>query len=539
MAESPLKSNKHQKRNTKHVAVLGENTPLLDFSLQQKNTLSATYIPTMPCDVAGNHSDNDVNLSLPARYRLANYYRLMCVRRPKSKAVFLVLVIFFLETFATYSAQTETQNIVPQQYSTLLSTLMYSTAGRLFYPLAGIVADSWLGRYNVIHLGFWLLWTSFAVLTLSLGLDAYVVNHYHDVLTKIVLPVISIVLFSAGSASVEAVVIPFGVDQLSQGASSDELSSYFYYYYMTINIASIIGVLLFVTMFDTHLWSLIHPDYSSRSEQMRSLNKYTLNVTVCVLALLTLTAALLILYCLKNRFFIDKRRPNPIKLIAGVLYFAATVKRQPPHLNRAFRYGEGKKSRIDLAKLEYDGIFTAEEVEDVRTFCWILALVLALVPGYTFTYGGVCVATGIFVSSVSNNYCCSLQGLTLLTSQLTNTTMMILPGKDDRFFASNVIWIINSGIIILVLPIINHLVLPLWPNTSIKFKLGMGVLLNTLSLAIGAFILWFGEALNSQQLFCWLVLPAILFSVAEALVFVSGKSIKKVLSGPQATIIGS
>lgn len=388
MAELPQDNSKQAKTHNRTVAAFDENTPLLDFSVQQNNKSPTAAVPS---SASCNHSGNDDNLSFSQpklnRYRIINYYRLMCTRRPKSKVVFLVFLVFFLETFAAYGAQTETQNIVPAEYSTLISTLMYSTAGRLFYPLAGVVADSYLGRYNVIHIGFWILWISFAILTLSFGLDIYMVTHHNEILTKIVLPVTSAFLFSAGSASVEAVVIPFGVDQLSQGASSDELSSYFYYYYMTINIASLAAILLFLIMFDTHVWSSIYPDYSSI--QMKSVNKYPLDVSISVLMLLTLTAALLLLYCLKDWFFIDKRRPNPIRLIAGVLYFAATVKRQPPHLNRAFRYSEGRKSRIELAKMEYDGIFTAEEVEDVKTFCWILFLIFSLVPGYTFTYGGV------------------------------------------------------------------------------------------------------------------------------------------------------
>ena len=41
-----------------------------------------------------------------------------------------------------------------------------------------------------------------------------------------------------------------------------------------------------------------------------------------------------------------------------VVYYAATVKRGIARYRRAFRYGEERKPRIELAKEEFDGIFT-------------------------------------------------------------------------------------------------------------------------------------------------------------------------------------
>lgn len=382
MAELSEDSVQVEKRSAKNAAaaMIDENTPLINFSLQQHSCSSSVF----------SFNSDDVSLTMTTRYKLVNYYRLMCNRQPRSKSVFLIFLIFFFEAIASYTALVVTQDIVPKKYSTLISTLLYSTAGRLFYPVAGVLADTYFGRYNVIHIGLWLLWGSFALLTFSLGLDSIcTVAHNHGVLTNMVLPVVSILLFSSGSGCVEAVIIPFGVDQLPQGASSDQLSSYFYYYYMTINISSLVAILLLFCLFDTKAWFLSNNAIRASSQELERLNTHILNVTVCLLALLALTAALLVLYCLKDRFFRDKRRANPIKLIVRVLFFAATVKRHQPYYNRAFRYGEERKPRIELAKREYDGIFTSEEVEDVKTFCWILLLVVSFVPGYTFTYGGV------------------------------------------------------------------------------------------------------------------------------------------------------
>ena len=74
----------------------------------------------------------------------------------------------------------------------------------------------------------------------------------------------------------------------------------------------------------------------------------------------------------------DHDHKNPLKLIVNVLCYAATVKRSVPIYRRSFRYGEERKKRIELAKSNYDGIFTSEEVEDVKTFFRICLVILSL-----------------------------------------------------------------------------------------------------------------------------------------------------------------
>ena len=373
--------------NREHLSLLSSSQRQLSHSIRV-NSLAAGPAPTSSQD--GNYAaSNSLSLSLPMRHRMTNYYHLIFNRHPRGKGVLLVFMLYFLETFAFNSALTGIEHHLPifENDSTskpdvrnFVFSLLYSSAGRVFYPAAGVIADSYLGRYNVIHIGLWLLWIGFAISSFSFSFL------FSSNGAKYTVVAITFILFGAGSGSVEATLIPFGVDQLSQGASSDELSSYFYYYYMARNAAGMIATLIFVVNFDLiHFYPKSDLNNSSIVKSLDTDIQYTLQ---SVLALIALSIALLILFCMKSRFYYDRQHSNALKLIFNVLSYAATVKRQIPQYNRAFRYGEGRKPRIELAKREYDGIFSSEEVEDVKTCYRMLFLLLSLF-GYFVTYGAV------------------------------------------------------------------------------------------------------------------------------------------------------
>ena len=93
------------------------------------------------------------------------------------------------------------------------------------------------------------------------------------------------------------------------------------------------------------------------------------------------------------------------------------------------------------------------------------------------------------------------------------------------YLASNIIWLINAGAILIALPLINHIIIPFWPTINMKIKLGVGFIIHVLSFGIAGFIQWKESILNEQQYFYWMVLPTIFLSVGESFVFVSGEKI--------------
>lgn len=334
-------------------------------------------------------------VSLVVKNRMASYLRLMRSRFPKGRGVLLVFIICFFETFSFFGALTGVKQLLPIKHKcqgcltdleSFVLSLLYSSAGRVFYPVAGIIADSYIGRYNVIHIGLWLLWIGFAISMLAFSVLHSIPRGVAGEVFKYVVAVVSVVLFSAGSGSVEGTVILFGVDQLSPGASSDEISSYFHYYYIVRNIAGFIATCILFVVFDIANF-IPHSDDSNDSKA------YTWNMDIDYivqnfLALLAVTAALLVLFYFRNQFQRDKQHSNALYSVTRVLCFAARVKRQLPQRNRAFRYGGARTPRIDLAKAENDGDFSGEEVEEVKTFYRMLLLILSLF-GYFITYGAV------------------------------------------------------------------------------------------------------------------------------------------------------
>lgn len=377
--------------NREHLSLLSSGRRHLSRSIRV-NSLTAGLAPTSSQDDNDFAASGSLSLSLSMRHRMTNYYRLIFNRHPRGKGVLLVFVLYFLETFAFFGALNGVKHLLPDQsncnndnstehdLSSFMFSLLYSSAGRVFYPVGGIIADSYLGRHNVIHIGLWLLWIGFAVNSLSF---TFLLSSKWSRYTMVT---ITFLLFGAGSGSVEATLIPFGVDQLSQGASSDELSSYFYYYYMARNIGAMSSTLIFFVDFD--LINFFPQTDLSDCMTVTLLNTDIQYTVQSVLALIAISIALLILFCMKNQFYHDRQHSNALKLVYKVLSFAATVKRQIPHYNRAFRYGEERKPRIELAKREYDGIFSSEEVEDVKTCYRMLFLLLSLF-GYFVTYGAV------------------------------------------------------------------------------------------------------------------------------------------------------
>ena len=303
-------------------------------------------------------------------------------RFPKGFAILVVLLINTLENIAVYGAFTGLQDRIIGQsefnHYGYVFVIFQWCGGRILYPITGLVADTCLGRYRTIKYGFSLMWIAFAVIAINelliysrggfLGHETFFERYYF-------LPCIAVMLLIVSSACIEANIIPFGADQVQQGASTSEISSYFYYFYFSRVIGMFFGIAIFLLVFDTNV-SLL-PD-SNDSDVEQDFTFVTLTTLHPIVAVLALSLALISHLCTEQSYFMDRGYENPLRLIVNVLFYAATVKRGIPMYRRAFRYGEDRKKRIELAKVDYDGIFTNEEVEDVKTFFRICLVILSL-----------------------------------------------------------------------------------------------------------------------------------------------------------------
>ena len=280
-------------------------------------------------------------------------------RIPRGKGSLLVFLINVVESFAFYGAIDSTLRMIFKGSSlhdeTAITLLVQFTAGRLMYPIAGFLSDVYFGRYKMIQIGIWLFWVAFALLSLSLSLAAGDIQVPSVPLNTLVLPIITYVLISAGSGAIEVTIIPFGVDQLSRGASSHEQSSYFYWFYFGRQLGNVAGILLFYGL------SLLQIEENSER------NEYAVASIQSIVGLAGMTFALALTWWFKDALFKDRQRENPVKEVANIMYYTK------------FRY---------YAKFHYDGQYTDKEIKDVKAFCKILLVLLSL--GLCFmTYTGV------------------------------------------------------------------------------------------------------------------------------------------------------
>ena len=304
--------------------------------------------------------------------------RQMCYQRvPKGRVWLLIFLLMIFERFVFIGAVNGVLQLIPvlaasnAKYSGgfgfFIQIFLLYCIGRLFYPIGGFLADVYLGRYRMIHISLWLYWIAFALLAIANTMHLF--SSGPSIIHTYILPIISYVCIIPASGGFQSTIIPFGADQL-EAASSSELSSYFYWYYFAIQVG---GAPLNVPI--SYIISLfLSPKESALAQVM--------------IALTVVSLGLILHTVLGHWYFKNIRTENCVKLVMRVSWYAATVRRHMPQYRRAFRYGEGKVPRIELAKQQYDGKFSSDQVEDVKTFCRI-CLILFTLGGFFFSMNGV------------------------------------------------------------------------------------------------------------------------------------------------------
>ena len=328
-------------------------------------------------------TEDEQTLSLPVLRPPINRH-VVCERYPKGKASLLVFLLNAIVIYAYGAAITGILDIfridtleAKMNYSPIQKTSLHFMKlifqyciSRMFYPFAGFIADVYIGRWRMIYLSILLLLTGYVIVSVAFTLEGQSGIHVPHLLGNVVNG-IGFLFLSVGGGAFEATIIPFGVDQL-QGASSAEISSYFYFFYFSRNLG--MGGGLLVSVFISYLSNRL-VDNEDVHQQLRLYSAFQPLVTTVILSV-----GLILMICFHHWFFKNTLWENPVKLIAKILCYAATVKRHLPVRNRAFRYGEERKNRIELAKITYDGKFPDEKVEDVKAFCRIFLILLSLTP---------------------------------------------------------------------------------------------------------------------------------------------------------------
>ena len=275
---------------------------------------------------------------------------------PQGKRVYITLLQFILQKVMQGTNHIFFQALLLKHFikdsgatSVPISTLFTSFAYILCLPM-GFIADRYLGRAKVLYYSWIFLFISQLLITLYFIIEALGYIHHENL---IYITFVGVLIYSIGLAGVQVNLIPFGVDQMKT-ASSDQLSSYFYWYYWCVKAGYFVA-------------------YSIGGTLLSS----TSDVMILLLSSIAAAGGTIINILGYNWFVKVQNISNPLLLVYQVLKCAVTAKR--PVNRTAFSYdGRPEPSRIDLAKVTHHGKFRDEEVEDVKTFLRIVVFLLSL-----------------------------------------------------------------------------------------------------------------------------------------------------------------
>ena len=237
-----------------------------------------------------------------------------------------------------------------------LTTVLVGVAlPQLFYPLAGWLADARFGRHRVIQTSLWCVWLGQCALSITLLLFQLLQGHsaYYYTFVYGLFPV-AFIIINVGLAGFQANIIQFGIDQMVD-ASGDQMSAFIHWYYWSKTIwPGIISIILGLV-----------------------LSANTLYVAGTGINVLLLSVALLCWYKLKRLLIIEPHSQNPFKIVYSVIKFASKHNR-PIYRSALTYWDDTPPSRLDLGKNKYGGPFSTEEVENVKSFFAITAVLLSL-----------------------------------------------------------------------------------------------------------------------------------------------------------------
>ena len=243
----------------------------------------------------------------------------------------------------------------------------------MFYPLSGFIADVCCGRFKTVMIGLSFLlfnYVPLAVFIAWLGVNFHHMNSllqeysFKEVAPFYFIGFCSFSLALFGIVAFQANFIQLGLDQLTDSPSKD--------------LRVFVHLAIWANILGTTITDIGGAIFKCPILKLNVRIGYNV---VSILVILSIPF-LLILTCCKYQWFnTEPGHRNPYRNVFKVLNF--TRKHKYPLHRSAFTYCDDERpSRIDFAKSRYGGPFTTEQVEDVKAFLRILALLLSV--GATF-----------------------------------------------------------------------------------------------------------------------------------------------------------
>ncbi len=215
----------------------------------------------------------------------------------------------------------------------------------LLLPLGGWLADAFFGRYKVIRCGMWTMWFGAMLNGVSLVIGKMIEAYgtHGD-------PWVSLsseFIMGIGLGAFQANIVQFGIDQLID-ASSLEIKSVIAWYTM-INFTS--GIVMY---------------YSSYCAQ-----EYVAVLIIAMFLTLAVGSDFIVGHWLTKEQIIE----NPLPMILKIVHYTIKHKLKGRKIFYSIE-NEGILSKFNVAKRVYNGPFTSEQVEDVKTLFRVLGVIV-------------------------------------------------------------------------------------------------------------------------------------------------------------------
>ena len=301
-------------------------------------------------------------------------------------------------------------------------------------PFCGWLSDTKIGRGNAIYLSLWLGWVGTLLQSIS-----YCLQYNSCGITALIgrygFSGVAFVSISVSLGFMYANILPYGIDQMMNESS--------------------VKIRAFIHWF---VWAYFSC-YTLVSTNTNYNDKYQTGVLIITMAGFTLVSISLCLHFHLQHRFEHIPIPNPYKIVFKVLKYSI----QNNHNRRqrsAFTYWGKEPGRIDLAKERYGGSFTHEQVENVKTFFRILAVLATL--------------THLFMTSIS-----LISMIAFLSQSFKNS--------DNGVQTSYTFLFIGYGGCLFFIPLFELVILPLFPKLEYFLinplrGLGLANILNILSI---------------------------------------------------------
>lgn len=414
----------------------------------------------------------------------------------------LAVIINFLNRVPTIG--TDISEVVTIKIVTLAGQV--ANAGvLLLYPFLGWLAEAYITYYKAAGCALYLTFVG-----MLLAFSFSMIGLFEVIKTEVLIISLAIpplILSFLGNAFFNANAIQLGTDQMLE-ASSDQLSSFVYWYYWITQVGNILVYIITVIVTITY-----------------NTNEYYIVAVLSLTQLILVIIGIIVFHGSKRQLYIQPTRRDTIKNIFKVLWYAKQHKY--PQRRSALTYWETTSpSRINLGKEKYGGPFKAEEVEDTKSFLRILLLLVSLFGLYT-------------VDSAKNLTVFILKeyNITDSTDSDNNSTihypLQLLITKNPDFIPDLVIFLSIPLLQLVIKPIFNKY----YPGMLKRFGLGIvcAVISSITSLAItfvadsyshsgtckiNQWSSYMPDDVNTVLLM--LAIPQVLLGFAKLLIFLTG-----------------